>query len=63
MKTISTIVIVEMDRDIGINLHFFIQFSPTACRFEVDSPSFIFNGRGIRLPHFVFTGHLASQAI
>ena len=38
-------------------------FLPSACRFEVDSTSLIFNGRGIRLPHFVFSGQLASQAI
>ena len=52
--------------EVGINidriLHSISHFSPSACRFEVDSPSFIFIGRGIRLPHFVLSGHLASQA-
>jgi len=57
------LLVLEVAVNIGKNLHFFSQFSPSACRFEVDSPSHIFNGRGIRLPHFVFSGHLASQAV
>lgn len=51
----------EVAVNIGKFSYFIGLFLPSACRFEVDSPSLIFNGRGIRLPHFVFSGHLASQ--
>ena len=60
-NAISTITIVKID--IGKNLHFPIRFSPSACRFEVDSPSFIFNGWGIRLPLSLKVVHLASQTL
>ena len=53
--------VLQVVANIGKFSYFIGLFLPSACRFEVDSPSFIFNGRGIRLPHFVFTGHLASQ--
>lgn len=55
--------VLEVAVNIGKFSYFINLFSLLACRFEVDSPSFIFNGRGIRLPHFVFSGHLASQAV
>ena len=55
--------VLQVVANIGKFSYFIGLFLPSACRFEVDSPSFIFNGRGIRLPHFVFTGHLASQAV
>ncbi|MBO5873407.1 MAG: hypothetical protein J6Q35_00055, partial [Rikenellaceae bacterium] len=55
--------ILEVAANIGKFSYFIDPFSSSACRFEVDSPSLIFNGRGIRLPHFVFSGHLASQAV
>ena len=53
--------VLQVVAHIGKFSYFIGPFSSSACRFEVDSPSSIFNGRGIRLPHFVFTGHLASQ--
>ena len=55
--------VLEVAVNIGKFSYFIGLFSSSACRLEVDSPSFIFNGRGIRLPHFVFSGHLASQAV
>ena len=57
------LAVLEEGMSIGKFQYANSQFSSSACRFEVDSPSFIFNGRGIRLPHFVFSGHLASQAV
>ena len=53
--------VLQVVAHIGKFSYFIGPFSSSACRFEVDSPSSIFNGRGIRLPHVVFTGHLASQ--
>ena len=53
--------VLQVVANIGRFSYFIGLFLPSACRFEVDSPSFIFNGRGIRLPHFVFSGHLVSQ--
>ena len=53
--------VLQVVAHIGKFSYFIGPFSSSACRFEVDSPSSIFNGRGIRLPHFVFSGHLASQ--
>ena len=53
--------VLQVVAHIGKFSYFIGPFSSSACRFEVDSPSSIFNGRGIRLPHFVFTGHLANQ--
>ena len=55
--------VLEVGTSIGKYLCATSYFLISACRFEVDSPSLIFNGRGIRLPHFVFSGQLASQAI
>ena len=45
--------VLEVAVNIGKFSYFIGLFLPSACRFEVDSSSFIFNGRGIRLPHFV----------
>lgn len=55
--------LLEVAVNIGKFSYFIGPFSSSSCRFEVDSPSSIFNGRGIRLPHFVFSGYLASQAM
>ena len=55
--------LLEVAVNIGKFSYFIGLFLPSACRFEVDSPSFIFNGRGIRLPYFVFSGHLARQTV
>ena len=51
----------EVAVNIGKFSYFIGLFLPSACRFEVDSPSLIFNGRGIRLPESQNIVHLASQ--
>ena len=42
----------EVAVNIGKFSYFIGLFLPLACRFEVDSPSLIFNGRGIRLQYY-----------
>lgn len=53
--------VLEVAVNIGKFSYFIGLFLPSACRFEVDSPSFIFSGRGIRLPLSLNIVHLASQ--